>query len=54
MKHANLVQLAETSPHIRRILTSNASENSWMRAINERLGGRAVAAQGIWEASVEA
>lgn len=54
MKHANLVQLAGTSPHVRRVLTSNASENSWMVAINERLGGKAVAAEGIWEASAGA
>lgn len=51
MKRANLIQLAEVSPHIRNIYTFNSSENTWMLAVNDRLGGRVVSALGVWEAS---
>lgn len=49
VKAANLVQLAEAAPTVRRIHTWNAVENSHMLAINEELGFRAAGVEGGWQ-----
>ncbi|GAB3946472.1 GNAT family N-acetyltransferase [Corynebacterium tapiri] len=49
MKLANLAQLREVAPHIKRIHTWNASENEWMLRINEQLGSHPTSVLGAWE-----
>lgn len=46
IKTASHATLRATWPRIRRLITGNASENSWMLAINRRLGYLPVAASG--------
>lgn len=49
VKAANLAQLAQEAPSVRRVHTWNAVENSHMLAINEELGFRAAGVEGGWE-----
>lgn len=51
-KVANLRQLAERRPGVRRIHTWNADENDWMLAINRSLGFRPSSALGCWQLKV--
>lgn len=48
MKSHNHARLREHWPHVQRLITGNAEENSWMLAINRALGYRPYAASGWW------
>ncbi|OYO13631.1 hypothetical protein CGZ94_11770 [Enemella evansiae] len=49
IKLANLAQLREQAPGVRRILTGNADENAHMRSINTTLGFRPAVVGGVWQ-----
>lgn len=49
IKLANLAQLREQAPAVRRILTGNADENAHMRSINTTLGFRPAVVGGVWQ-----
>lgn len=49
VKVANLRALAELSPGTRRVITSNAQENTWMIAVNDALGCKVVSYGLTWQ-----
>lgn len=49
VKVANLDQLRQSHPQLRRIHTWNAGENQWMLAINVALGFRPASLEGAWQ-----
>ena len=49
VKAVNLLQLLDTHPERRRVITWNAEENRHMLAVNEALGFVAVMSEGAWQ-----
>lgn len=54
VKVAALRLLQEEAPGVRRVFTWNAEANTWMVAVNERLGYRAVERAGLFERRLDA
>jgi len=52
VKLANLVPLAEHAPHIRRIITWNAAENTPMLAVNDAFGFELHGLTGTWQKAI--
>ncbi|WP_223690239.1 GNAT family N-acetyltransferase [Leifsonia poae] len=52
LKLENLDRLAEVAPHIRRLLTWNAAENTPMLAVNDAFGFRQHGLTGTWQKSL--
>ena len=54
MKLANVEALAAAAPAVRRIVTSNAAENTAMIAVNDMMGFEIAGAGWFWQKDVRA